>query len=73
MLGTSYKNFNLNKHVKHAKAHKHPQARFKEKLMNLLDVLGRLTSKHFQNLDTASNTIIDHFRTLKPYDIPVRI
>ena len=54
MLGTLHININQNENVKHAKIHLNVQAHLKAYLSNVMDVLGRLTSKQCENLNTAN-------------------
>lgn len=53
VLGKFYTNFKQNEHVKFTKTHQDKQVLSKAYLPNVMDVLGHMTSKHYQSSHTA--------------------
>ena len=64
-FNTYHINFFLNEHIKLDETSLDVQSRLKAYLSNPLDVLGRLTSKLIETLNTAYKWYINSFKNLK--------
>ena len=64
-FNTSHMNFIQNEHVKHKETGLDVQGRLKAYLSNALDVLGHLTSKFHETLNTTYTCYINSIKNLK--------
>ena len=64
-FNTSHMNFIQNEHIKFDKIRLDVQGHFKAYLLNVMDVLGHLTSKIHKNLKTDCKCYINSIKNLK--------